>query len=271
MKISENVYVETGFRGANVSYVTTESGLVIVDTPYRPTDAIAWKKEMEEKGTIRYLVNLEPHHDHCSGNFIFNDATAIAHEMTRQAMVAMDLNMAIENMAKLDSRGVLLIDKSKFNLPSITFLEHLTLFLGKHSFHLLYLPGHTSGQIAVFVPEEKVVFTGDNVTHKLRSILLDADALSWLESLDKIGELEVDYIVPGHGEVCDKSYLKEESKYVQDCIDAVGQAIKNGWTKDEAIARVSWPDYLPLDEGLDDFESSITQESISRLYDMLSN
>ena len=75
-----------------------------------------------------------------------------------------------------------------------------------------------------------MVFTGDTVTHKLRSILLDADAVSWLESLDRIGELEVDYIVPGHGEVCDKSYLKEESKYIQDCIDAVKQAIKNGWT-----------------------------------------
>jgi glyoxylase-like metal-dependent hydrolase (beta-lactamase superfamily II) len=271
MKITENVYVENGFRGANVGYVTTESGLVMVDTPYLPTDAFRWKKEMEDKGTIKYLVNLEHHHDHCSGNFMFTDATAIAHEMTRQAMVTIDLDEAIENMAKLDSSGVSLIDKSKFNMPSITFFEHLTLFLGRHSFHLMYLPGHTSGQIAVFVPEEKVVFTGDNVTHKLRSILIDADALSWLESLDKIGELEVDYIVPGHGEVCDKSYLKEESKYIQDCLDAVKQAINNGWTKDEAIARVSWPNYLPLDEGLDDFESLITQGSIARLYDMLSN
>lgn len=99
MKITENVYVETGFRGANVSYVTTESGLVMVDTPYLPTDAVGWKKEMEDKGTIKYLVNLEPHHDHCIGNFMFTDAIAIAHEMTRQAMVAMDLNEAIARVS----------------------------------------------------------------------------------------------------------------------------------------------------------------------------
>ena len=142
--------------------------------------------------------------------------------------------------------------------------------MGKHAFHLIFLPGHSAGQIAVFVPEERVVFTGDNVTYKIRGFLHEANPSSWFESLKRIGELDVDYIVPGHGEVCDKSYLKEEAKYIQDCVDAVKEAIDKGWTKSEAIDRVSMPSYFPLDEGCESIAPQLLELGISNLYDQLS-
>lgn len=253
-----------------MGYIVTDNGVVMADTPYRPTDMIAWQQEIEAKGPIRYLVNLEPHIDHCCGNLI-STAIAIAHEKTREAMLTIDLNHVAEIMAALDPDVDITIDKSKFNLPSITFSEHLTLHLGKHNIRLIHLPGHTAGQIALFVPEERVVFTGDNITYKLRSFLPDAEPFSWLESLDKIGELEVDHIVPGHGDICDKSYLKEQAKYIQDCLDAVRQAIERGWTKEEAMARVSWPSYLPVDAGTENMALQLTRLGISRLYEVLSH
>jgi len=269
MWLTDNVYVETGFPGANVGYVTTVDGVVMMDTPNRPTDAVALRQEMEEKVPIKYLVNLEPHGDHYAGNFIFT-ATAVAHEKTREAMLAADLNQDIEAIASVDPDGVSLIDKSRFNVPSVTFSERLTLYLGGHSFHLIHLPGHTAGQTAVFVPEERVVFTGDNVTYKINGFLHEADTFAWLESLERIGELEVDYIVPGHGEVCDRSYLEEEAKYIQECMDAVGQAVDRGWTKEEAVAGVSWPDRYPFDEGTESLVPQFTRMAIERLYDALS-
>jgi cyclase len=269
MQLTANVYVETEFLGANVSYVTTNGGVVMLDTPQRPTDAVAWRKEMESKGAIKYLVNLEPHSDHCNGNFIFT-ATAVTHEKSREVMLAIDRNEAIKAMAAIDPDGVSLIDKNHFNIPSVIFSERLTLYLGKHSFHLIHMPGHTESQIAAFVPEERVVFTGDNVVYKRLGFLHEADPFAWLESLERLKELDVDYIVPGHGEVCDKSYLKEQAEYIQGCIDAVKKAFDQGWTKDEALARVSWPTPYALDPGSEQMVTRLKQTGISNLYDRLS-
>lgn len=270
MQLTSNVFVETRFHGANVGYITTDEGVVMVDSPYRPTDAVAWRKEIESKGPVKYLINMEPHDDHFTGSFFF-DAPAVAHDKTREAMLSADINRIKETVAALDPAGLALIKKYRVHVPSITFSERLTLYLGRHSFHLIHLPGHTAGQIAVFIPEERVVFTGDNVTCRIQGFLHEADPFSWLESLQRIGELDVDYLVPGHGEVCDKSYLEEEADYIQGCVDAVRKAIGRGWTRDEAVDRVSLPSRYSLDEGSESIAPWLLRMSVSNLYDRLSH
>ena len=186
-------------------------------------------------------------------------------------MLAADIKRIRETVAAIDPAGLRLIDKYRVNVPAITFSERLTLYLGRHSFHLIHLPGHTAGQIAVFVPEERVVFTGDNVTYRIQGFLHEADPFAWLKSLQRIGELEVDYIVPGHGEVCDKAYLEEQADYIQGCVDTIRKAIDRGWTKDEAIARVSLPCRYPLDEGTGSIAPLLLRMSVANLYDRLSS
>ena len=248
MQLTTNVYVETRFSGANVSLVTTDDGLVMIDSPHKPTDAIRWRTEIESKGQVRYLINTESHDDHFTGNFFFN-VPVIAHEKTREAILATDKSHIIEIAAQIDPDGLSLVDEYRVNAPSITFSERLTLYMGKHSFHLIHLPGHTAGQTAVFVPEERVVFTGDNVVYRTQGFLHTADPFSWFESLKRIGELEVDHIIPGHGDVCDKTYLGEQANYIQECVDTIKEAIDKGWTKEETVDRVSLPRHYPF--GLD--------------------
>jgi len=269
MQLTTNVYIETGFGGANVGYVTTEDGLVMIDSPPKPTDAVTWQREVKSKGTVRYLINTECHDDHYAGNFFF-DVPVIAHDKTREAILAAETNQVLEIIAEIDPDGLSLVDEYRINVPSITFSERLTLYMGKHSFHLIHLPGHTAGQTAVFVPEERVVFTGDNVTGKVQGFLHDAEPFLWLKSLKRISELEVDYIIPGHGKVCDKSYLGEQADYVQRCVDTIRQAIDRGWSKEEAIAKVSLPSRYPLDTGSEHVGQQLLQMSVSHLYDLLS-
>ena len=87
-KISKNVYVETKFEGSNNSFVVTRDGLVMIDTPQVPTNAVKWREIMERFGKIRYFINNEPHGDHVTGNYFFN-GTVIAHEGTRQSILKM--------------------------------------------------------------------------------------------------------------------------------------------------------------------------------------
>ena len=72
MKVTTSVYVETGYQGANVGYITTEQGVVMVDTPQRPTDAVAWRKQIKKAGEISYLINTHSHGDHFFGNYFFD-------------------------------------------------------------------------------------------------------------------------------------------------------------------------------------------------------
>ena len=87
------------------------------------------------------------------------------------------------------------------NKGTIVFTGDLTLRVGDHTFNLLHTPGHTPGQLAVHVPEERVVFTGDTIFSGCQTWLMTSNVEQWLAALERIRTLDVDWIVPGHGPV----------------------------------------------------------------------
>ncbi len=269
MQLTENVLIETQWSGANVGCVTTSEGLVLIDTPHTPSNGLTWKAEVDRLGKVVYLINTEAHDDHCSCNFLF-DATVVAHEKAREEMQGADIKQIAEVISHKDPGFAAMADTFRLKLPSITFSHNATLFCGEHRFHLLHLPGHSAGMIGVHIPEERVVFAGDNVTCKIQGFLHEADPFAWLESLKKLEDLDVDYIVPGHGEPCDRSYLKDEAAFVSECIASIEQALQKGWSKEETIARVSFVRF-PLDSGLEEFGPVLLEWSVSNMYDVIFN
>jgi glyoxylase-like metal-dependent hydrolase (beta-lactamase superfamily II) len=153
--------------------------------------------------------------------------------------------------------------------PSITFSERLSLHLGEHTFEVIHLPGHTASQSAVYIPEERVVFTGDNIFNKVQTFLHEAYPDDWLQSLKRIQGLDVDVIIPGHGEVCDKSYIKEQASFIEEWVDAVKDAIKQGLTKEEAQDGISFLDRYPMDIGIEALGPEVQRWNVARLYDLL--
>ena len=269
MKITTNVYAETGYRGANVGFVTTDGGILLIDSPMRPTDATNWHKQITEMGQIRYLVNTEPHIDHVAGNFFFPESTVIAQWDTRNEVLEITHQQMLQHLAKVDPDGSPLMTGYHVNVPSIVFSERLTLFLGSHVCELVHLPGHTQGQTAVHLPEEGVVFTGDNVFHKVQTWLYEGDPFAWLESLKIIGDMDVDVVVPGHGEICDRTYLVEQAAFLQEWLDVVGTAVKRGWTLEESVAGISLLDRYPMAAGLDALGPEVQRKNVAHLYAIL--
>jgi len=121
--------------------------------------------------------------------------------------------------------------------PEITFSEKLTLYLGNHTFHLMHMPGHTPFSLAVYIPEERIVFTSDNVNLGM-PVFRDSNPEHWLESLKKYQELDVDKVVPGHGAVCDKSCFPQMSALVQSWIDVVADAIDRRLSLEQTLEEV---------------------------------
>src|SRR5215217_6208717 len=79
-QLTKNVFVETGIRGCNHGFVTTSEGIVMIDSPHKPSDALKLKAEIARRGgNLRYIINTEPHGDHWTGNAFF-DVPVVAHE-----------------------------------------------------------------------------------------------------------------------------------------------------------------------------------------------
>ena len=287
--VTPNVFTTTKLRGCNPSFVTTSDGVVVIDTPQLPTKAVAMRALAESHGPIRYLVNTEHHVDHIFGNYYFRGAGAVVNHQglyDRFMVVFPELDpfaYAYESIPGDSPKGTNLDDPEALalwpdrdeyyrdpNKGTIVFTGDLTLHVGDHTFHCLHTPGHTPGQLAVHVPEERLVFTGDTIFSGCQTWLMTSNVPQWLEALERIRTLDVDRIVPGHGPVVGKEYLDVQAAHLRAWMAAVEAAIAKGWTRDETVARVNFRDsFGPVDVGQGYMMEYIQTWNAGSLYDKL--
>lgn len=268
-KLSNNVYAETGVRGCNHSFVVTGEGIVMIDTPQFPTDALKWREEIARFGSVSYIINTEPHHDHFSGDYFFK-GTIVAHQGTREAILATPVTQYTDMLKQMEPQSLPLVKDYSFRVPTITLTDRMTIYLGKHTFQLVNFPGHTPYQVAVFVPEEKVLFTSDNVVHQTMPFITpQALPFEWMEALRQMQKLNAKVLVPGHGHSCDPTYLTEMIADLQAWIDAVANAIKNGMSLEEAQNKVNLLDRYPQSTMPEERALQTQRMNITRVYQVL--
>ncbi len=275
--VTPNVFAATHLRGCNPGYVVTREGIVVIDTPQLPTQAVALREEILKKGPICYLINTEHHIDHIFGNIYFTGlCPVIAHEYILKdfGMVSSGTpySYSIDVIKKDDPEGMALMPSEKdfqLNAPTILFSQRLTLRVGDHVFELIHTPGHTRGQIAVFIPKEKVVFVGDTIFCECQTWFHAADPDAWLWSLNFLKTLDVDYIVPGHGPICNKDYIDKQSAFIREWVTAVAVGIAKGWSLPECTQRISFLDRFPVDVGQEASGPMVQQKAVERIYNFL--
>ena len=264
-QVTKNVFVETDLIMCNLGLITTKEGTVLIDTPMQPSDALRWRDEAKKKGEIKYIINTEGHPDHSTGVYFF-PGLYISHGDTRDRLAHTKIETIRRILEQDQAADQSLIQDYRIRLADITFDNSLDLHLGELTLKLLNLPGHIPGGIGVYIPEERVVFTGDIVFHEVKTWLSDADPAKWLDSLGKIETLGVDFIVPGHGRLCDKTYLKKQADIVRSWWDGVRSTVEHGLSEGEAEAKVVPPDPYELQPGSGFEASDIDKGSIARLY-----
>ncbi len=161
-QLTANVFVETEQRGSNHGLVNTSDGLVMIDGPHKPSDALRLKADIARRGPLRYILNTEPHGDHWTANAFF-DVPVVAHEGVRSRILETDMAAHLARVATFGPDEPRLLEGYRANAPVITFQSEMTLHVGNHTFRMINMPGHTPYQAAVVVEEEGVVFTSDNV------------------------------------------------------------------------------------------------------------
>ena len=268
-QLTPNVYVETQIRGCNHGFVTTSDGVVLIDTPHKPSDAVKLKAEIAKHGPLRYIINTEPHGDHWTGNAFF-DVPVIAHEGVRTRILTTDMATHVARVSTFGPDEPKLLEGYRANAPIITFKNGMTIHVGNHTFEMIHMPGHTMFQAAICVKEEGVVFTSDNIFHKVQTWLQEANPDLWLMSLESLRRLKEEVFVPGHGAICGKEYLNEQGAFIQEWKAYVKDAIERGMTRDEAIVRLTaMTDRYPMDVGQDGMSPAVQKMNVGNLYNYL--
>lgn len=199
---------------------------------------------------IDMLVNTHANGDHCYGNQLVGEARIIASARTAEEM----LEMPPENMAMLLKQAPYLGIIGEFSvrafgsfdfegitpvLPNQTFENRLDLRVGTKDVSLLEVgPAHTKGDTLVYVPGDRVVFSGDILFIEGHPIMWAGPVGNWIRACERILDLDVETIVPGHGPITDKQGVARLKGYWEYLLAEVRQRHVAGLSPLEAALDI---------------------------------
>jgi len=269
-QIAPGVYVHTGYEGANVGCILTDVGAIVVDTPLIPEEGKVWAAEVLRLAKrVLYVFNTDHHRAHIMGNQYF-DAPVIAHELAWKEMSSYR-DAFIERTKNLFKRQLEIaaqFDEVVIKKPEITFTGRLTIKKGGREVHFIYLGGHTPATCGVWLPKEKILFTGDVVVVGEHPSLGQSNSKEWLDTLARLRRMSLNAIVPGHGPLCDVEATQHISEYIRLMRMKVRNQIKAGRSKSEATTVVGQMiDYFPYRPGDRSFVEKRIRAGVNRIYD----
>ena len=177
---------------------------------------------------IGRLVNTHSNPDHVLGNQLVADAEIISAKATAEAIAAMNpenfVNMT-KNWQAMGEGGEFMFETMgrKFDFsgvtvtpPTRTFVGEMDVQVGDKTVHLVDLgPAHTEADTIVYVPEDKMVFTGDLLFNEGHPIVWSGPVQNWIDACDYMLGLDVETVVPGHGPITDKSAVRNFKTYLE--------------------------------------------------------
>ena len=113
--------------------------------------------------------------------------------------------------------GRTFFQKIELVLPDRTIDETTDIHVGGEELRLIPTPGHLASCISVYLPQRKILFAGDTIYSGYSPTARFGDERlwrEWIRSLERLKELVIDVIVPGHGPLCDKSEIEQNLKHL---------------------------------------------------------
>ena len=237
-ELAPGVFVETTTRGSNPGVIVTDVGVIVVDTPQVPAEAKALRAEIARltgDKPILYVINTDHHRGHILGNQWFKPAPVIAHDVAWAHMKGYSENFKQRVIDSFKKEPHIQAQFADLEIvpPTLTFSKRLYLFHGGREVRILWIGGHTPATSIVWLPVELILFTGDAVWVDQHPYMAQANSKEWLEGLTYIRKLDAQYIVPGHGPVCDREATERISEYIRHMRSRVRSLYRAGKSKQE--------------------------------------
>jgi glyoxylase-like metal-dependent hydrolase (beta-lactamase superfamily II) len=202
-KLSEHAYAYTAEGDPNTGIVIGDDCVLVADTQATPAmaqDVVRRIREVTDK-PIKYVVLTHYHAVRVLGASGFAPQQIIASQDTYDLIVErgeQDKASEIGRFPRL-FRDVESVPPG-LTWPSIVFSGKLTLWLGKLEVQLLQLGrGHTKGDTVVWLPQDRVLLSGDLVEFDATPYAGDAYFKDWPQTLENVAALKPVALVPGRG------------------------------------------------------------------------
>jgi cyclase len=233
MQVSTHCWAVTGLAclppwEVNAGFVAGGHTTLVVDTGASTLSAatIHGYASLARPGNRLLVIDTERHFDHIGGNSHFRErgAEILGHPACARTEDEFRAERAEFNTAILDPRRRASHEEDVFYggtslaLPDRFIAEDTALDLGGLEARVLMAPGHTPSNLAIYVPADRVVFSGDCVVAGYAPNLAcggPAEWRQWLESLERIERLKPEAIVPGHGPVARGAAVGEAIRHVR--------------------------------------------------------
>jgi len=278
VQVADGIYAAIakpgGLASGNAGFIVSDDGVLIVDTFFTPAaiEELIGEIASKTRQPIKYAVNTHYHLDHTGGNQvlaargvpIFAHANSMMWQEVKNqrflpapAELEKRRNDAAKQLSDTPAdqqdkrtqleRQLARIDamrQIKLTPPSIAFDSgSLRVHLGRREVILFTMPGHTGGDIMVYVPDANVIFTGDMGWSKTLPNLVDATVNDWITSLDFILRDHSDArFVPGHGEVATGIDMRQFRDYLDDLRTRERSAITAGLTIEQTKDQLKLPE-----------------------------
>jgi glyoxylase-like metal-dependent hydrolase (beta-lactamase superfamily II) len=204
------------------------------------------------------VINTHSDGDHCWGNQLFAAEEIIASSASARGMTHVSpaslqaLQRLGRGLQKIPTRrtrqvgtwfagmtGPYDFSGIRPTLPSRQFSGELTTTVGGRSLVLRELgPAHTDGDTVVFVPDARVLFTGDLLFIDSTPVIWAGPAENWIAAIDVILDYEADVIVPGHGPLATRDTVLRVRNYLEFVSEAALKWYAQGVPPRDAARRI---------------------------------
>ncbi|MCZ6853753.1 MAG: MBL fold metallo-hydrolase [Gammaproteobacteria bacterium] len=249
-----------GWGWSNAGLIVDGEESLIIDTLFDKPLTREMLKAMcaaEPLATKQFdlLVNTHSNGDHCNGNELVHGADIIASKACAAELAVENPGRMLQLMERAPEMGEVgefftycfaAFDFRDINhtLPTRTFEGELDLTVGDKRVHLKQVgPAHTAGDILAYVPDDRLIFTGDILFIEGHPILWAGPVQNWIEACDYMLGLDVETIVPGHGPITDKNGVRAMRAYLVYVRDEARKRFDADMPVLEAALDISLDDY----------------------------
>ena len=219
-ELAPGLFINTHYRGCTPGFLHTDEGIILVDAPLIPKQAIDWREQIEAEypgQPFLYMINTDHHRGHALGNQYFMPIKVIAHERAHKEMSGYTENFKerVRNSFKREPEIQAQLNNIIIIPPHITFTNRTTLLYGDRHVDLIYVGGHTPATSIVWLPDEQICFVGDIVWVDQHPYMAQGNTLEWLRALELIRQLGAKALIPGHGPICTAEATYRVGEYIE--------------------------------------------------------
>jgi cyclase len=230
-KVVDGVWMAQTDQGVNAGWILIGDEVIAVDAGSDVATAKVLLEKIQETAgkPVRYLIITHAHGDHAGGASVFVAAGA-------QIICSENAAPALAAFASASTRP----------RPSmLAFSERFAMFGPKQRVALYFLgAAHTSGDIVVLLPDQKVLFTGDLALGKRIPYMQspDVNPKGWENTLARLSQLDVEKIVPGHGTLATRQAIGDALAYVKKVNELARIMVSENVNENLIEARLRRPD-----------------------------